>query len=376
MQPIFLYGTLCHDPLRACVIGAEAETRPARLMDHAVHWAAGESFPLIVAQKGGSAEGLLLLDPSAEALARMDYFEGAFGYRLQDVEVRDGDRTVTACMYVPPKTGLAPGATWDLAGWAERWGPLSCLTAEEIISDMDRRSAADVARRFGPLRARAQARLNARQTAPTTLRRTARAEDVRLKRRSLDYSAFFSVEEYELTHERFAGGHGDEVSRTAFVSGDAITVLPYDPVRDRVLLVEQFRAGPYARGDSQPWLLEAIAGRIDGGESPEEAVLREAQEEAGISIWDLRLVGQYYPTPGAKTEYLFSYLASADLPDEAAGLGGLEGEGEDIRAHVISFDHAMELLESGEINVGPLIILLLYLARHRESLRSAGSGTG
>ena len=74
-----------------------------------------------------------------------------------------------------------------------------------------------------------------------------------------------------------AGGHGDEVSRTAFVSGDAITVLPYDPVSDRVLLVEQFRAGPYARGDSQPWLLEALAGRIDGGESPEEAVLREAQ---------------------------------------------------------------------------------------------------
>ncbi len=376
MEPIFLYGTLCHDMLRAIVIGEEAGTRPARLMDHAVHWAQGESFPLILAREGGCAEGLLLADPSAAALARMDYYEGAFGYRLETVQVLDEGQLRRACMYVPPQAGLRPGAPWDLADWAERWGPLSCLAAEEIMTDMDRRSSKAVARRFGPLRARAQARLNARQTAPTTLRRNAREEDIRLRRRSLVYSAFFSVEEYELTHDRFAGGHGAELNRAAFVSGDAITVLPYDPVRDRVLLVEQFRAGPYARGDAQPWLLEAIAGRIDGGESPEEAVLREAQEEAGISLRDLQLVGQYYPTPGAKTEYLFGYLATADLPDEAAGLGGLEGEGEDIRAHVISFDRAMELLESGEINVGPLIILLLYLARQRESLRAGMAGAG
>jgi nudix-type nucleoside diphosphatase (YffH/AdpP family) len=146
-------------------------------------------------------------------------------------------------------------------------------------------------------------------------------------------------------------------------------VLPYDPVRDRVLLIEQFRAGPYARGDAQPWMLEPIAGRIDGGETPEQSARREAVEESGLTLKDLHLVAQYYPTPGAKSEYLFGYIATADLPDGSAGIGGLEAEGEDIRSHVIPFARAMELVASGEINVGPLILLLLYLERMRDGLR-------
>ncbi|SDK65519.1 NUDIX domain-containing protein [Aliiruegeria lutimaris] len=372
MEPIFLYGTLCHEPLRRLVVGEHAAPVAARLPDHAVYWARGESYPLIVSEAGAVAEGLLLRDPSDQAISRMDYYEGAFGYRLQAVDVLTEAGPERACIYAPPPTGMATAQPWDFDAWAERWGPLSCMTAEEVMMDMDRRTPREVARRFGPLQARAQARLNAlNDTTPTTLRHNAGVDDIDLKRRSLAYANFFSVEEYDLTHRRFSGDHGAILNRTAFVSGDAITILPYDPVRDRVLLVEQFRAGPYARGDKQPWLLEAIAGRIDGGETPEQAALREAEEEAGLSVRDLRLVSQYYPTPGAKTEYLFGYLATADLPDEAAGLGGLEGEGEDIRTHVIGFDHAMELVESGEINVGPLILLLLYLARSRAELRAA-----
>ena len=377
MEPIFLYGTLCHEPLRQLVVGDHAEPIPARLPDHTVYWAKAESYPLIVEEVGGIAEGLLLQESAEQAISRMDYYQGAFGFALQAVVVRTAEGPVKACMYGPPKTGVQPGASWDLRSWVDRWGPLSCMTAEEIMEDMEQRPASEVARRFGPLRARAQARLNARNAKPPiTLRHSARAEDIGLERRQLCYANFFSVEEYDLTHRRFSGGHGELLSRTAFVSGDAVTVLPYDPVRDRVLLVEQFRAGPYARGDDQPWLLEAIAGRIDGGETPEQAARRESAEEAGLSIHDLRLVSEYYPTPGAKTEYLFAYLAIADLPDEAAGLGGVEGEGEDIRTHVIGFDHAMELLETGEINVGPLILLLLYLARSRAELRNAAAEGG
>lgn len=377
MEPIFLYGTLCHDALRDIVVGKDAPVEPARLPDHAVHWAAGESFPFISAEAGAMAEGLLLLVPDEAALARMDYYEGAFGYRLERVQVITSAGPVAASMYVPPETGLERGAPWNLGDWAGKWAVLSCLTAEEVMEDMDRRPARDVARRFGPLRARAQARINARgHVAPTTLRRQAAPGDVRVLKRTLSYANFFSVEEYDLTHSRFAGGQGAALNRTAFVSGDAVTLLPYDPVRDTVLLVEQFRAGPFARGDSQPWMLEAIAGRIDGGETPEEAVIREAEEEAGISVRNLMLVGQYYPTPGAKTEYLFGYLATADLPPDAAGLGGLEGEGEDIRSHVIGFEQAMALVESGEINVLPLIVLLLQLARKRDALRAEAASAG
>ncbi|MBN8194773.1 ADP-ribose diphosphatase, partial [Bacillus sp. NTK074B] len=82
---------------------------------------------------------------------------------------------------------------------------------------------------------------------------------------------FFAVIEDRLRHRRFGGGMSETVLRAAFLMSDAVTVLPYDPVRDRVMVGEQFRAGPFARGDRNPWSIEAIAGRIDAGEAPETA---------------------------------------------------------------------------------------------------------
>ena len=149
-----------------------------------------------------------------------------------------------------------------------------------------------------------------------------------------------------------------------------MTVLPYDPVRDRVLLVEQFRAGPYARGDANPWQLEAIAGRIDPGEGPEEAARREAVEEAGLQLGALLPVAAYYPTPGAKTEYLYSYVALCDLPDGSAGVFGVASEAEDIRGHLLAFDALMALVASGEASNAPLILTALWLQRERARLRS------
>jgi nudix-type nucleoside diphosphatase (YffH/AdpP family) len=151
--------------------------------------------------------------------------------------------------------------------------------------------------------------------------------------------------------------------------GDAVTVLPWDPVRDRVLVVEQFRAGCWMRGDANPWSIEPVAGRIDGGETPEEAARRETREEAGLALHELLPVGTYYPSPAAVTEYLYSYVALADLPDGAAGVGGAEEEAEDIRGHVIAFETLMELIDSGEVANGPLILTALWLSRHRERLR-------
>jgi len=159
------------------------------------------------------------------------------------------------------------------------------------------------------------------------------------------------------------------VLRAAFVSGDAVTVLPYDPKRDRVLVIEQFRVGPFARGDGQPWLLEAITGRIDPGETPEEAGRREAMEEAGLVLQALLPVAQYYSSPGAKSEFLHSFVALCDLPDDAAGVFGVRGEAEDIRGHLIGLDALMALVASGEVNVGPLVLTALWLQREGPRLR-------
>ena len=152
-------------------------------------------------------------------------------------------------------------------------------------------------------------------------------------------------------------------------SADAVTVLPYDRRRDRVMLIEQFRIGAHARGDAQPWVLEPIAGRVDPGETPEDCARREAQEEAGLELGRLIPLGGYYPSPGAKSEFLHGFIGLADLPDGAAGLGGAPGEGEDIRAHLIGFDESMALVRSGEVNVGTTLISLLQLASLRDELR-------
>ena len=76
-----------------------------------------------------------------------------------------------------------------------------------------------------------------------------------------------------------------------------------------------------------------------------------------------------YASPGYTTEFFHCFLGLCDLSEDDNGLAGLDEEHEDIRNHVISFDRAMELIDSGEINVGPLVMMLFWLARHREELR-------
>jgi len=209
----------------------------------------------------------------------------------------------------------------------------------------------------------------AQQSAPTSLRHRAGPGDVAVRAVRQPYAKFFALAEYDLGWRRFDGGMAPPVERAAFLSGDAVTVLPYDPARDRVLVIEQFRAGPLARGDAQAWQIEAIAGRIDPGETPEEAARREAVEEAGLRLEALEPVARYYPSPGAVSEYIYSYVALTDLPDGSAGVFGVAGEAEDIRGHLVGFDRLMELVATGEIENAPLILTALWLQRERGRLR-------
>lgn len=175
------------------------------------------------------------------------------------------------------------------------------------------------------------------------------------------YSRFFSVEEITLRQRRHRGDWSPEMLRAVFVSGDATVVLPYDPIRDRVLLIDQLRAGPVARGDRQPWFYETVAGRVDPGETPEEAGLREAMEEAGLTIRRLIPGPHNYPSPGIMAEFLYLYVGIADLPDDAAGYGGLDSEDEDIRSYILPRAELTRMALAGEIRNGPLLSLALWL---------------
>ena len=243
-------------------------------------------------------------------------------------------------------------------------------TVRDVMALLGRASAPDVAARFGSMLVRGASRVRAASAGPTALRHVARPGDVQIAAERLPYAHFFAIEEYDVSWRQFDGQMSRTVTRAAFLSGDAVTVLPYDIARDRVLVVEQFRAGPLARGDGQCWQIEAIAGRVDPGEGPEQAARREAVEEAGLHLTDLLEVARYYPSPGAVSEYLYSYVALTDLPDGCAGVFGVEGEAEDIRGHLISFDDLMALVASGEIENSPMILTALWLQRERGRLRA------
>ena len=115
------------------------------------------------------------------------------------------------------------------------------------------------------------------------------ATRVEVMHRSTTYRGFFRVDRFRLRHRLFAGGMSQAVTREVFERGDAVAVLPYDPVRDAVVLVEQFRIGAFAREQS-PWLMEIIAGTIEKGERPDAVARREAQEEAGLELGRLERV--------------------------------------------------------------------------------------
>lgn len=367
MRNLFFYGTLRHLPHLAAVLGREAAAEPARIADHALFRAADGNWPVLSPQPGASAEGIVLRDASAEDLARISFYEAVFGWQPQDMQVDVGGETISAICWVP-EAAVQTAGPWVLEHWVADHAAVAVATAGDVMALMGQRSPAEIGRRYRLMQVRGASRLRA-QDWPATRRRAAVAGDVAVARRMQPYANFFAVEEYDLQFRRFDGRMSETINRAVFLSGDAVTVLPYDRQRDRVLLIEQFRAGPYGRGDPNCWSLEAIAGRVDPDETPEQAARREAVEEAGLQLGALEPTVHYYPSPGAKAEYLFNYIALCDLPDGIEGVFGQADEAEDIRGHLVPYDEVMAMVASGEIQNGPLLVTLFWLQANRERLR-------
>lgn len=180
------------------------------------------------------------------------------------------------------------------------------------------------------------------------------------------YDGFFKMVQYKLKHRLFAGGWSSEVTREMFERGHAVAVLPYDPVTQEFVLIEQFRLGAMATSQS-PWLIEVIAGMIDAGYSPEEVCHKEAREEAGIELQHLTKACSYLSSPGGTTERLHIYIAQTDAT-QADGLHGVEHESEDILVHRIAQKQAKEWLENGRIDNAAAIIALQYFFLNKQQI--------
>ncbi|MGG5835892.1 MULTISPECIES: ADP-ribose diphosphatase [Enterobacteriaceae] len=192
--------------------------------------------------------------------------------------------------------------------------------------------------------------------------------DVEIIARETLYSGFFSLDLYRFRHRLFNGEMSGEVRREIFERGHAAVLLPFDPVRDEVVLIEQVRIAAYDTSES-PWLLEMVAGMIEKGESPEDVARREAVEEAGLVVGRTKPVLSYLASPGGTSERSSILVGEVDATT-AEGIHGLADENEDIRVHVVSREQAYQWVEEGKIDNAASVIALQWLQLHYQDLRN------
>jgi len=193
-------------------------------------------------------------------------------------------------------------------------------------------------------------------------------ETAELVRQETAFQGYFKVVRYFFRHGLAQGGTSGVISREVFERGQAGAVLPYDPQRDEVLLIRQFRAGAYSAGH-HPFIWEIVAGILEAGETPEALVRREAIEEAGIAVHDLWPIQHVMLTPGACSESCAIFLGRSDTTN-AGGIFGLESESENILVKVFPLDEAMAMVERNEVANVAAVVALQWLALHRDQVRA------
>ncbi|MCJ8311857.1 MAG: NUDIX domain-containing protein [Saccharospirillaceae bacterium] len=184
------------------------------------------------------------------------------------------------------------------------------------------------------------------------------------KRNTL-YEGFYRLDKLTIEHDRY-DGQSQFIERELLVRHDAVCVLLFDPLKDKIVLIEQFRVGAIEHGNA--WLLEIVAGLIDKDEQPEEVAHREAFEEAGVEISQLTPITQYQSSPGGTNEKIHLFIANVDS-SKAFGTHGVEEESEDIKVVVISKNEAFELVNQGKINNASALISLQWLIINESKLR-------
>lgn len=186
------------------------------------------------------------------------------------------------------------------------------------------------------------------------------------------FRSFLKVDTYTLRSRRFSGSMTETYQReimTVSGSGACAVLLPYDPARDVVVLIEQLRIPSYLSGRTNGWTLEPVAGLIEIGDTPEDTARREALEECAREVKRLHKIGHYLPSPGTFTEVAHLFIGEVEA-GTGGEISGVSDEQEDIRSHVISLDDAICMADENRIDNANCLIAINWLARHRDKLRA------
>jgi len=193
-----------------------------------------------------------------------------------------------------------------------------------------------------------------------------KASDVKVVARETRYKSFLQVDTFQLQHRLFAGGWSDTMRRELLVKTPAVGILLFDPQRDELVMVRQFRIGMLDQEPS-PWPLELVAGLVDTEESLEEVAIREIHEETGLVATELLPICEYYNSPGASSEKVSLFCARVDA-SQAGGYHGLRHEHEDIEVLSLDAAEALDALDSGIFNNAMSMIALQWFAMNKQML--------
>jgi ADP-ribose pyrophosphatase len=182
------------------------------------------------------------------------------------------------------------------------------------------------------------------------------------------YSRHLHIQLVRFRHRLFAEGWSGECTFDVVRRGAACAILLYDPDRDSVVLIEQFRLGALLAGTS-PWQLEPVGGMLDGTETPAAAAIRETYEESGLALIGEPLpICRYLPSPSASDEYLYLFCGQVNA-SAAVGLHGLAEDHEHIRVVVKPVTEIERLVDLGAVESCHTLVSLQWLLRHRSRLR-------
>ncbi len=170
---------------------------------------------------------------------------------------------------------------------------------------------------------------------------------------------FFPLKKVKYEFEK-QDGTNEEVSREVYLSSNGATVLLYNRAKNNIILARQFRLPTYLNKNETGMLLETCAGIVEENEDPEEAIIREIEEETGYRVRNVKKVFEMYMTPGSVAEMVYFFVAEYTPQQKISDGGGLKEENEDIEVIELTFEEAYDQIKSGVIKDAKTALLLQY----------------
>ena len=371
---IFVFGTLRSDTLRKIVLGRDMSSDDiceATIKDFQVYWAKEGPFPVMIPEPNSEAHGLVLKNLSEPDVERLNYYELGFDYVLATTSVETDAGQIGVSAYFCNRSDMATTKLWSFDDWLSDHSEIQYLAAREFLDFFGTKFGDTAKVMYHSILKRAEVFVSEGSTPSSAIEIGPDLNtNIQIKDLKREYLGFFALNQVDLKYPFFDNSTSGVKSRTILMGSEASLILPYDPILDKVLLVEQFRIGPFCRGDKAPWVYEPVAGMIEFGEKPEDAAKREVFEEAGIQVTKLVKINSGYPNPGEATTYFYNYIGIVDLSDYSPGIYGVRDEGEDIRTHVIDFKEVLNWSISNKLRVLPLTTMVLWLALNKLKLSS------